>query len=175
MIIPWVLTVVIKILSDKISKKYLLYFFIVNSLYIFEPIFRKYGLEMMGNGYENGSFFYASNWLHYIVQVAFCLFYFININKVKDPKTRFFINMATLSSLFTLLSRNIVLYARLAYYFNVFHCLAISNVLLENNNKKEKRLIYYLIFLSLGVYYLLLTTKAFVQSNFRIDFINNNF
>lgn len=172
-IIPVLLTILIKFLNNKISQNYLIYFFVINSFVIIEPTIRQIGLKIMGNGYENGIFFYGSSILHYLVQIIFFLFYLINIKKIKSSKTKLFINLATLSSIFTLLSNNMVLYARIASYFNIFHTIAVSNILFENNNIKQKRVFYYMILIGVYGYYYLLTSNSMSANNYIIDFFNS--
>lgn len=172
-IIPILLTILIKFLNNKISENYLIYFMVINSLFVIEPMIRQVGLKVMGNGYENGTFFYGSSILHYLVQIIFFIFYLINIKHIKSSKTKFFINLATLSSIFTLLSNNMVLYARIASYFNIFHSIAVCNILVENDNIKQKRMFYYLVLTGIYGYYFLLTSKSMSATNFIIDFLNS--
>ena len=63
-----------------------------------------------------------------------------------------------------------VLYSRLASYFNIFHIIATVNVMSEIENKKERRLLYYCILVGLLVYYILLTRKSFTMESYIIDY-----
>lgn len=173
-IVPVSLSLVIRVFNEKISSNYIKYVVIVNMMIIIEPIIRQIGIDLFYEGYESGTFFYGSNKLHYIVQLAFLILYIISIKKINSNETKFFINLATVASGFTLLSQNMVLYARLASYFNIFHVLATVNVMSEINDKKENRLIYYCITVGLLVYYLLLTRKSFVFESYIIDYFTTS-
>ena len=169
-IVVVLLSLLIRIFNEKISKYYFMFFLIINITIVIEPIIRQIGMDLFYEGYENGTFFYGSNILHYLVQVAFVLFYMINIKKLSCDKTKFFINLATMASAFTLLSRNMVLYARFASYFSIFHVLATVNVMSEIKSKEEYRLLYYCICVGLGVYYIMLTSKSFTLESHIIDY-----
>ena len=173
-IIAVVISLIIKILDRKISEKYFIYVAIIHMTIIVEPIIRKIGMDLFYKEYENGAFFYGSSILHYVVQLSLVLFYMISIKKLNDSETKFFINLATVALGFTLLSQNMVLYARFASYFNIFHVLTIVNVMSEINDKKENRLIYYCITVGLLVYYLLLTRKSFVFESYIIDYFTTS-
>lgn len=173
-IVPVSLSLVIRVFNERISNNYIKYVVIVNMMIIIEPIIRKIGMDLFYEGYENGTFFYGSNELHYIVQLAFLILYIISIKKINSNETKFFINLATVASGFTLLSQNMVLYARLASYFNIFHIIATVNVMSKINDKKENRLIYYCITVALLVYYLLLTRKSFVFESYIIDYFTTS-
>lgn len=165
------ISLIISILNEKISKNYLIYFIIINLTIIVEPFIRQIGINLFYEQYENGYFFYGSNILHYIVQLAFVIVYMINIKSLKDNKTIFFINLATVASAFTLLSRNMVLYARFASYFNILHVIATVNVISEINDKKKRRILYYCIFMGLLVYYILLSGREFILESYIIDYL----
>lgn len=169
-IVSVAISLLVKMLNEKISRNYLIYFIIINATIIIEPLIRKIGMDLFYEQYENGIFFYGSNILHYVVQLAFVLFYMINIKKLENNETKFFINLSTVASAFTLLSRNMVLYARFASFFNIFHIIATVNVMSEIENKKEKRILYYCIFVGLLVYYILLTKKSFHMESYIIDY-----
>ena len=169
-IVVFVISLFVRMLNEKISRNYLIYFIMINATIIIEPLIRQIGLELFYDQYEKGTFFYGSNILHYIVQLAFVLFYMINIKKLENNETKFFINLSTIASAFTLLSRNMVLYSRLASYFNIFHIIATVNVMSEIENKKERRLLYYCILVGLLVYYILLTRKSFTMESYIIDY-----
>lgn len=168
-----IISLIIRILNESISKHYFMYFIIINLTIVIEPLIRQIGMDLFYEGYSGGFFFYGSNVLHYIVQLAFVFLYMININRLKSNQTKFFMNLSTLASAFTLLSRNMVLYARFASYFSIFHVIATVNVMSEIENKKEKRLLYYCIGVGLLVYYVLLTRKSFVFESYIIDYFKN--
>ena len=172
-IIPVVITPIVSKMNEKISQNYLKYFIGINLLIVIEPVIRKIGIEAMGNGYGEGNFFYGSSILHYIVQLAFVALYAISIKKVNNEVTKIFINLATISSTFTLLSNNMVLYARIASFFSIFHSIALSNIMYEYKNIKEKRVLYYFIFIGLSIYYFLLTSKSFNMESYIIDYLKN--
>ncbi|MBS3200929.1 EpsG family protein [Turicibacter bilis] len=172
-IIPIFTNFLISIFNEKIYKNYIIYFIFINCMIIVEPLIRKIGIEMFYENYSDGYFNYGSNILHYVVQLAFIGFYIINLRKVRCANIKLFINLATMASMFTLMSRNMVLYARFASYFNIFHVVAMVNILFYNRNIKEKRLFYYLIFIGLLVYYVLLTRKAFVFESSIVDYFRN--
>lgn len=164
------ITIIVYIFSEKISKRYLLFFVVINSIIVIEPIIRNLGIQLFYESYENGVFSYGSNLLHYLVQVSICAFYYLNLRIIKDNNDKLFINLASITSAFTLLSKNMVLYARFGEYFDTFNIIAITTVLSSINNKKEKRIFYYFVFLGLTIYYLLLTRKGFVFENTIIDY-----
>ncbi|MDZ5000042.1 hypothetical protein GNF79_13235 [Clostridium perfringens] len=164
------ITIIVYIFSEKISKRYLLFFLIINSSIVIEPIIRNIGTQLLYDSYENGIFNYGSSLLHYFVKAAICAFYYLNLKNIKDNNDKLFINLGSIASAFTLLSKNMVLYARFAEYFNIFNIIAISAALNSVNNKKEKRIFYYFVFLGLTIYYLLLTRKGFVFENTIIDY-----
>lgn len=168
-----IISLIIRILNESISKHYFMYFIIINLTIVIEPLIRQIGMNLFYEGYSDGFFFYGSDVLHYVVQLAFVFLYMININRLKSNQTKFFINLATVASAFTLLSRNMVLYARFASYFSIFHVIATVNVMSEIENKKEKRLLYYCIGVGLLVYYVLLTRKSFVFESYIIDYFKN--
>ena len=171
-IIAAVITPLVIIFNEKISKHYLLYFILINSLIVLEPVIRNIGLQAMGNGYDDGTFFYGSSILHYVVQVAFVAIYWLSIKNISDNKTKIFINLATVSSTFTLMSNNMVLYARIASFFNIFHTIALANIIIVYKNNKERRVVYYLIAVGLAIYYFLLTTKSFNMESYIIDYFS---
>lgn len=173
-IVPVLLSLVIRVFNEKISNNYIKYVLIVNMMIIIETIIRKIGIDLFYEGYESSTFLYGSNQLHYIVQLAFLILYIISIKKINNDETKFFINLATLASGFTLLSQRMVLYARLASYFNIFHVLASVNIVSEINDKKESRLIYYCIAVGLLVYYILLTRKSFVFESYILDYFTTS-
>lgn len=164
------LSLVIRLLNEQISKNYFIYVILINMIIFIEPSIRQIGVDLFYEGYESGRFFYGSNILHYIVQLAFILLYMIMIKKLKNNETKIFINLATLASAFILLSRNMVLYARFASYFSIFHVLATVNVMSEIKSKEEYRLLYYCICVGLGVYYIMLTSKSFTLESHIIDY-----
>lgn len=172
-IIPALVFFIINIFNERLYKNYIVFFILTNLVILVEPIIREIGLELFYPSYEDEFFFYGSNILHYIVQLAFIIFYIINLNSVKDKNIKLFVNLATIASMFTLMSRNMVLYARFASYFNIFHVVAVVNILFYNRNKKEKRLFYYLIFIGLLVYYILLTRKGFVFESSIVNYFQN--
>lgn len=174
-LIPIILSLIVKIFNEKITKNYIIYFLLINSIIIIEPAIREIGIGIFFDIYENGVFFYGSNILHYVVQLAFVVFYSINIKRINNYKTKFFINLATITSAFTLLSQNMVLYARMALYFNIFNAIAIVNIISENKNVKEKRVIYYCISIGLLIYYVLLTRKAFILESYIIEYLKDFF
>lgn len=172
-IFPIVVSLVIKKFNDILNEKYLLYIILLNSLFIIEPIIRSIAFRLLENGYESGAFNYGSNILHYVVQLAFILFYILNMKYIKrDKKLKFFVNMATISLAFTLLSRNNVLYARIASFFNLFHIISVPNIIIVNENYKEKSLFLYCILIGILIYYSLLIVPSFNDSvgNYIIEY-----
>ena len=169
-IVVVIISFIIRILNEKLYKHYLIYFLIINMSIIIEPLIRQIGMDLFYDQYESGTFFYGSNILHYAVQLAFVFFYMIKIKKIKNNETKIFINLATVASAFTLLSRNMVLYARFASYFSIFHVISTVNVLNEIEDKKERRVFYYCIFIGLLIYCILLTSKSFVFESYIIDY-----
>ncbi len=139
------ITIIVYIFSEKISKRYLLFFVVINSIIVIEPIIRNLGIQLFYESYENGVFSYGSNLLHYLVQVSICTFYYLNLRIIKDNNDKLFINLASITSAFTLLSKNMVLYARFGEYFDTFNII-ITTVLSSINNKKEKRIFIILYF-----------------------------
>lgn len=174
-LIPIILTIIVKIFNEKITKNYIIYFLLINSIIIIEPIIRKIIIDIFFDSYENGMFFYGSNIFHYIVQLAFVVFYSINIKKINNYKTKLVINLSTITSAFILLSKSSVLYARIALYFNIFNAIAIVNIISENKNVKEKRVIYYCISIGLLIYYVLLTRKVFILESYIIEYLKDFF
>lgn len=170
--LPAVITPLVVIFNEKLSKYYILYFIAINSLIVVEPAIRNIGLQVMGNGYDGGTFFYGSSILHYIVQLAFVAIYWLSIKKVSDNNTKIFINLATISSTFTLMSNSMVLYARIASFFNIFHSIALANIVIVYKNNKERRVVYYLMTVGLAIYYFLLTTKSFNMENYIMDYFS---
>lgn len=170
---PILINFLINIFNEKIYKNYIIYFISINFLTIVEPLIRKIGIDIFYGNYEDGFFDYGSNILHYIVQLAFIGFYIVNLKKIECKNIKLFINLATMSSMFTLMSRSMVLYARFASYFNIFHVVAMVNIVFYNRNIKEKRLFYYLIFTGLLVYYVLLTRKGLVLESSIVDYFRN--
>lgn len=171
-LVPFVLSLIIIKLNKKIDKNYLIYCIFVNSIVIIEPIITKIGIDLFYEGNTSGGFFYGSSILHYVVQLAFILFYILKRKKVKTEETKFFINLATLASTFVLLSRNMVLYARIGSYFNIFNIIATTNIMSQIDNKKEKTLLYYCIFIGLFIYYVTLTTKSLNIESYIVDYFN---
>lgn len=174
-LIPIFIFFLVSFFNERLYKNYLLYFICINALILIEPLIRKIGLELFYENYTDGFFNYGSNILHYIVQLAFIGFYIVNLKKIECKNTKLFINLATVTSAFTLLSRNMVLYARFAPYFNIFHVVAVANIVFSNRNIKEKRLFYYLIFIGLLIYYVLLTRKSLVFESIIVDYFRNMF
>ena len=170
---PILINFLINIFNEKIYKNYIIYFISINFVTIVEPLIRKIGIDIFYGNYEDGFFNYGSNILHYIVQLAFIGFYIVNLKKIECKNIKLFINLATVSSMFTLMSRNMVLYARFASYFNIFHVVAVVNIIFYNRNIKEKRLFYYLIFIGLLAYYVLLTRKMLVVESSIVDYFKN--
>ncbi|MDU4892491.1 MAG: EpsG family protein [Clostridium sp.] len=170
--LPVVLSIVVFICNDKLNRHLFLYIVMINLLIVIEPIIMSIGTEFVSDAYKEGSFNYGSSILHYIVQLAFCIFYYLNKKYITSFKDKFFVNMSIFSLGFTLISSRMVLYARLASYFNLFHSIATVNVLLANNNVKEKRVLAYFISLGIAIYYLLLIKPGLNQwYNYIIDFI----
>lgn len=172
-IIPIFINFLISSFNEKIYKNYIIYFIFINCMIIVEPLIRTIGIEMLYENYSNGYFNYGSNILHYVVQLAFIGFYIVNLKKIECKNIKLFVNLATVTSMFTLMSRNMVLYARFASYFNIFHVVAVVNIVFYNRNIKEKRLFYYLIFIGLLAYYVLLTRKGLVVESSIVDYFKN--
>lgn len=172
-LIPIILTVLIYKYSSLLKRYYLIYFFIINSLVIIEPIIRKIGVDFVDNGYSSNTFNYGSSILHYLVQLIFITFYYFNRDRIEDEVDIFFINMAMLCLGFTLLSSKMVLYARIASYFNTFNLLGTVNIIYKCKNIKEKRIFAYFCLVGLIGYYFLLTSKGLFTSNYIIDYFKN--
>lgn len=171
-ILPAILSIIVAICNDKLHKYLIFYIVMINSLIVIEPIIRSIGLELVSDAYKEGIFNYGSSILHYFVQLAFCIFYFMNRKYIVSFKEKFFVNMSILSLGFTLISNRMVLYARIALYFNLFHTIGTVNILHSNSNIKEKRVLAYFISLGVLVYYLLLIKPGLSQwFNYILDFI----
>lgn len=173
--IPIVSSIIIKLFNKKLNKNLLIYFIVVNMIIIIEPLIRQIGIELFYENYTHDMYNYSSNILHYIVQVSIFIFYYINRNSELDESNKFFINYTVLASMFTLLSRNMVLYARFSLYFNTLHCICLVNII--NNAKddiKKKRLFVFIISIGLIIYYVLLGRYSLAnQGNSIIDFFKN--
>lgn len=173
-VIPFIITFIISVFNNKLNKNFEIYFICINSLIVIEPIIRRFGLALIDKGYTESSFNYGSNILHYVVQLAFVSFYYINREKISDAREKMFMNLSVIALGFVLLSQAMVLYARFATYFMLFNAILTSNVLIKIKNGKKKRLYYYLFSVGLCIYYLLLTSKGLssYSGNYIVDFLN---
>lgn len=175
-VVAFTIGLLVKVFTKKISENYIMYFIGINSLIVIEPIIRQIAIELLYEGYNNSTFEYGSNILHYVVQLFFVAIYIFSLSKKEiDEDTKLIINIATIASAFTLLSQNMVLYARIATYFNIFNAIAIPNVIIENNYIKERRILFYSIFLVIIIYYAMLTRGGFILESFIMDYFYNIF
>lgn len=172
-----VITVIIYFFTDKLNKYYNIYFIVINSLIIIEPIIRKFGIEVIDKGYTESSFSYGSSIFHYLIQLIFIIFYYINKENITSFKDKLYMNLAMISLGFMLLSNNMVLYARFSSYFNLFNILLMPTTFLSVKNIKENRIYIYIFILVCSGYFLLVTTKGInaYSGNHITDFFKNIF
>lgn len=171
-IIASLITLIIKRYNQRLFKYYNLYFIFINLIIFIEPIIRDIGINIFYDSYSDGSFFYGSSILHYIVQLALVIFYMINKDNIKSDTNKFFVNLAMISLGFNLLAVKMVMYSRFAAYFNIFNPIVLVNIIENNKSLKEKRIFIYLVFILLITYYLLLTRKSFIFESHVVDFFN---
>lgn len=166
-----IFTLFVKIFNEKLYKYYFIFFIVCNGLIVIEPIIRKVGIEILYSEYSMDSFNYGSNILHYIVQLFFIAFYLICKKYINRESEKFYINMVMIGLTFTLLSQNMVLYARFATYFTFFNIIAFVNI----GHKlpiKFKRLVGYAAILLILVYYkMLASTLMKVMNNYFVEFL----
>lgn len=166
-----VFTLFVKFFNDKLYEHYIIFFLISNAVIIVEPVIRKVGIEFLYGSYSMDSFDYGSSILHYLVQLFFVGFYYFSRKYINNEEEKFYSNIVMIGLAFTLLSQNMVLYARFATYFTFFNCINFVNI----GHKlpiKVKRISGYLIILLLLVYYKFLTLRQFESmSNYLIEYI----
>lgn len=174
-IVVIIITLIIRIFNESLYNNFIKYIIIVNLLIVIEPIIRQIGINLLYENYDNDTFNYGSSMLHYLFQFVLIIYYYLNRINIMDIKNKFFINLTVISLGFKLLSQNMVLYARLAEYFNIFNVVLIVNIM-SNSNTKRKRVYAYGILVVLICYYLLLARKPLPHfDNHIIDYISNLF
>lgn len=167
-----IFTIFVKLLNNKLYEHYEIFFLISNALIVVEPLIRKIGIEFLYGSYSMDSFDYGSSILHYIVQLFFVGFYYFSRKYINTKEEKFYSNIVMIGLAFTLLSQNMVLYARFATYFTFFNVIGFVNI----GHKlpiKVKRLSGYFIIILLLVYYKMLSSRMMTDmSNYLVEFIN---
>lgn len=166
-----IFTLFIYLFNDKLYDNYRVFFIICNSLIVIEPVIRKVGIEILYSSYSMDSFNYGSNILHYIVQLFFVAFYDVCRKYISNETEKFYNNMIMIGLMFTLLSQNMVLYARLSLYFTFFNVIAFVNIA-HKLPIKIKRLMGYFIILLILVYYKMLACRMMTDmNNYLVEFL----